>query len=271
MKHGARGEVTRITDIVDNRTAEGFVAEHGLSLLIEHGDERILFDTGAGAALRTNAARLGFDLDGVTRIVLSHSHNDHTGGLGGLAPKCPIHVGDGFDVPCFSRHADGSVQSLAVPPAAKAVLATADVCVGRQFGEIAKGVYLSGRIERTSGEDNGKSFYCDESCTERNYVLEEQALLTEDGFLVTGCCHSGIMNTVQAFRRAVPHIAIRAIVGGLHLCHATDDEIERTGDFLKRLNLERLILLHCTGEVAGAKLKEMLSCPVVWGAAGTSV
>ena len=179
--------MTRITDIVDNRAAEGFVAEHGLSLLIEHGNERILFDTGAGTALRPNAAKLGVDLCGVTRIVLSHSHNDHTGGLGGLAPKCPIHVGDGFDVPCFSKHADGSVHSLVVPPDAQAVLEAADVRVGRQFGEIAKGVYLSGRIERTSGEDNGKSFYCDESCAERNYVLEEQALLTEDGVLVTGC------------------------------------------------------------------------------------
>ena len=77
------------------------------------------------------------------------------------------------------------------------------------------------------------------------------------------------MNTVLAFRHAVPHIAIRTIVGGLHLCNATDEEIERTGDFLKRLNLERLILLHCTGEAAGAKFKEMLSCPVVWGSAGS--
>ena len=94
--------MTRITDIVDNRAAEGFCAEHGLSLLIERGDERILFDTGAGAALRPNATKLGIDLGGVTRIVLSHSHNDHTGGLGGLVPNCPIHVGDGFDVPCFS-------------------------------------------------------------------------------------------------------------------------------------------------------------------------
>ena len=68
---------------------------------------------------------------------------------------------------------------------------------------------------------------------------------------------------------AVPHIAIRMIVGGLHLCHATDDEVERTGDFLAQLKLDQLVLLHCTGEVAGAKLKEMLSCPVVWGAAGS--
>ena len=120
-----------------------------------------------------------------------------------------------------------------------------------------------------TGEDNGKSFYCDGSCAERNYVLEEQALLTEDGVLVTGCCHAGIVNTVQAFRRAVPHIAIRTIVGGLHLCHATEDEVERTGDFLRQLNLARLILLHCTGEAAGAKLDEMLSCPVVWGSAGS--
>lgn len=96
-------------------------------------------------------------------------------------------------------------------------------------------------------------------------------MLTEDGVLVTGCCHAGIMNTVQTFRRAVPHLAIRTIVGGLHLCHATDGEIAQTGGFLKRLNLKRLVLLHCTGEAAGAKLKEMLSCPVVWGAAGTSV
>ena len=93
--------------------------------------------------------------------------------------------------------------------------------------------------------------------------------MTEDDVLVTGCCHAGIMNTVQAFRHAVPHIAIRTIVGGLHLCHATDDEIERTGDFLGQQNLERLVLLHCTGEIAGAKLKEMLSCPVVWGSVGS--
>ena len=79
------------------------------------------------------------------------------------------------------------------------------------------------------------------------------------------------MNTVQAFRRAVPHIAIRTIVGGLHLCNATDEEIERTGDFLRQLNLDRLVLLHCTGESAGAKLKEMLSYPVVWGVAGSAL
>ena len=77
------------------------------------------------------------------------------------------------------------------------------------------------------------------------------------------------MNTVRTFRRAVPHIAIRTIVGGLHLCHATDEEITQTGDFLRQQNLDRLVLLHCTGEVAGAKLKEMLSCPVEWGSAGS--
>ena len=67
----------------------------------------------------------------------------------------------------------------------------------------------------------------------------------------------------------MPHIAIRTIVGGLHLCHATDDEIERTGEFLGQLKLDQLALLHCTGEAAGAKFVEMLSCPVVWGEAGS--
>ena len=54
--------MTRLTDIVDNRASDGFAAEHGLSLLVEHGDERVLFDTGAGAALRPNATKLGIYL-----------------------------------------------------------------------------------------------------------------------------------------------------------------------------------------------------------------
>ena len=86
---------------------------------------------------------------------------------------------------------------------------------------------------------------------------------------MTGCCHAGIANTVTTFRCVAPHVAIRTIVGGLHLGHATDGEIERTGEFLGQLNLERLVLLHCTGEAAGAKLMEMLPCPVMWGKAGS--
>lgn len=261
--------MTRIIDIVDNRATDGFIAEHGLSLLIERGDERILFDTGAGTALHPNATKLGINLENVTRIILSHSHNDHTGGLGTLTPKSPIYIGKGFDVPCFSRHADGTIHSLEVPPQAHTVIATSDIRIISEFTMISDGIYLSGPIDRVTGEDNGKSFFCDKSCTKRNYVPEEQSLLTADGILVTGCCHAGIANTVKTFNRLAPHIPIRIIIGGLHLCHATNTEITYTRDFLSRLNLDKLILLHCTGETASSIFSSTLPYPVICGSAGT--
>jgi len=95
--------VTRIVDIVDNRAGDGLVAEHGLSLLVEHAAERILFDVGAGAALVPNARALGIDLGSITRVVLSHSHYDHTGGLATIRPACPVCVGGGIEAPSFSR------------------------------------------------------------------------------------------------------------------------------------------------------------------------
>ena len=56
--------------------------EHGLSLLIEKDNKRVLFDTGGpkGCAIQ-NASILGEDLSKIDAVVLSHGHNDHTGGL----------------------------------------------------------------------------------------------------------------------------------------------------------------------------------------------
>ena len=73
----------RITTLVENTVSKSdLLAEHGLSLLLETENEAILFDTGQGRALFHNAAKMGVDLSKVDKIVLSHGHSDHTGGLG---------------------------------------------------------------------------------------------------------------------------------------------------------------------------------------------
>ena len=72
-----------VTILVDNQVSqgEGLLAEHGLSMLVEQGDDRVLFDTGQTDICLRNAARLDVRLDGLRAVVLSHGHYDHCGGL----------------------------------------------------------------------------------------------------------------------------------------------------------------------------------------------
>ena len=65
------------------------IGEHGLSILIERGEDRLLFDTGQGMSLLRNASSLGKDLSQVARVALSHGHFDHTGGLADFLDASP--------------------------------------------------------------------------------------------------------------------------------------------------------------------------------------
>ena len=249
--------------LVDTLTEAGYMSEFGLSLFIEANRHKILFDMGAGEALVPNAARMGLDLDSATDIVLSHGHYDHTGGLAKLVPppQIPVYVGRGIVEPCWSLHDDGTKHRITMPPESQAVLAKK--CLVHEinaFTEILPGMFLTGPITRKSGEDCGGHFFSDEACTTPNLIPEEQALLLASGVLITGCCHAGIINTVEACRKTRPDIAIRTIVGGLHLRHASEERLERTAAYLASLNLDRLVLMHCTGENAVEYLRSHLTC-----------
>ena len=71
----------RVTALSDNIPGSGFKSEWGLSLLIEADGCRLLFDTGASSLAVDNAFKAGIELAGIGKIVLSHGHYDHTGGL----------------------------------------------------------------------------------------------------------------------------------------------------------------------------------------------
>ena len=72
----------KITTLVENSVyGKGLQGEHGLSLLVDTGGHRLLFDTGASDLFIRNARMLGIDLKDVDFLVLSHGHRDHTGGL----------------------------------------------------------------------------------------------------------------------------------------------------------------------------------------------
>ena len=69
----------RIVTLSENTVfANGFHAEWGISVLAETEEGNILLDTGNGVSAIQNADRLGIDLSKIDKLVLSHSHADHT-------------------------------------------------------------------------------------------------------------------------------------------------------------------------------------------------
>lgn len=69
--------------LIDNRATEGgdLACEHGLSLYVESNSANFLVDTGASEGFLENARKMGVDVSAVDFCVISHGHDDHTGGL----------------------------------------------------------------------------------------------------------------------------------------------------------------------------------------------
>ena len=72
----------RVAALVENSSAApACESRHGLSLYLETGKHKVLFDVGPNRLFLENAAKLGVDIAAVDTVILSHGHVDHAGGL----------------------------------------------------------------------------------------------------------------------------------------------------------------------------------------------
>ena len=250
-------KMVRITLLVDNQSPPDLAAEHGFSAWIETGDQRILFDSGQGTALDKNAHHLGIDLSRATALVLSHGHYDHTGGVPDfLAANASAKVlfGPGLGTARFSCHPEQTPRAIGI--SAMVDIALRELPPHRR-SEIASPCYLapsigiSGPIPRLAAfEDTGGPFFLDAEQNNPDVINDELAMWFETGkglLVLTGCCHSGLINTVSHIRRISGIERIHAIVGGLHLLNASADRIEQTLRFITDCAPDFLIPCHCTG------------------------
>lgn len=266
-----------ITILVDNRAAPGLMAEHGLSLWIETGDQRILFDTGQGAALVPNAWALGVDLAGTDLLVLSHGHYDHVGGVPHVlrrAGHVEIYCHPGVVMPRYAIR-DGQARAIHMPKESSAAL--------DRFPEqrlhwiqhplsLTESIGLTGPVPRECEfEDTGGPFYLDREGRNADPIEDDLALWirTDEGLVVcVGCCHAGLLNTLQHVQRLNGGMRIRAVIGGFHLLNAGRERLERTVTELLSLDPDQVIPCHCTGEHAAACLLDALGSKGMPGAAG---
>jgi 7,8-dihydropterin-6-yl-methyl-4-(beta-D-ribofuranosyl)aminobenzene 5'-phosphate synthase len=231
---------------------------HGQSFLITIGDEKILYDTGLNSeTLLNNMEALSVSPDEITKLVLSHGHSDHTGGLTGFLDKrttdkvLPLIAHPDFSENKIYKILGFIKKNLASPSLTDSQKSKVEMHLS------AKPVQITGNL-RTTGE-----------ITERNEQqgLEPNALHPENGkyvidplkddlglilstekgeVIITGCAHSGILNICNYVKKTTGN-KIHAIVGGTHMTRFSKDEVKYVASRLvSEYDNPDLYLNHCT-------------------------
>lgn len=197
----------------------------GFSCLIEFGGKTVLFDTGGdGGILLHKMKVLNKAPEAIDIVVLSHSHGDHTGGLGGLLrgkSNSKIYIPESFP-----EDFDRAMKDYR----ATVVRVNAPI-------EICQGFVSTG---------------------EMGHGIKEQSLIvnTQNGtVLVTGCAHPGILEIIEK-AKAIAREDIYMVIGGWHLFSMGEREIKGIIDSFLRMGIQKVAPCHCTGDLAMAMFKK---------------
>jgi 7,8-dihydropterin-6-yl-methyl-4-(beta-D-ribofuranosyl)aminobenzene 5'-phosphate synthase len=251
----------RITCLVNDSVMlySKFWGEHGLAFLIETDTDTVLFDTGTSPEiLAHNLEILNRDLSQVHNIVLSHGHTDHTGALDWALARTEnprLIAAPGVFTERFST-LDGSFSSIGMPLSRAEVEERSKLTLTEETFTIAAGIALTGDVPRRNTYElpdrrmmvkQDDSYVVDTFIDDRSLVLD-----TPDGLvLLAGCCHAGIINTLD-YVRSTFNRPVVAVVGGIHMKGAGQERIERTIETIQRdyPTIVHFYLNHCTGDEA---------------------
>lgn len=256
--------------ILSSMLADAGFGEWGFGALVEVEGRKILFDTGANDdTVSRNLKALGLSLADVDTVILSHDHADHTTGLVPLrhefaaarpAALSTTYVGKGIFLP---RVAPNGAVSDRMTELRKAYEGSGGRVIEIDKPTlIAPGVWLTGPVPRVHPERNWTpgSRIRTVSGDVEDTVPEDMALVfeTDRGLIVLfGCGHAGVINTLAHVRAAISPAPVRAVIGGLHLFDATDEQLKWTAGQLQSFGVQELLGAHCTGLEAVYRIREL--------------
>ncbi len=258
---------TKLTVLCENSVHVPFplIGEHGFSCLIE-GEDATLFDTGQGLGIMNNMKVLGKDPSAFKRIILSHGHYDHTGGLMQVLKsrdgKTPVHVhptafkakvaqiptgGDPIEVPIGMRATREEYES-----------AGAEFVPISGYQAITGGIQALSEVARPKGwatwdtrlkQKEGDTTISDPFDDDVSLLIE-----TDSGPVVLlGCAHAGIVEILNDLSKRSGHKEFHAVIGGTHLESAPEEYVKKAIDTLRAYGVKKVAVSHCTGFARAAR------------------
>jgi len=267
-----------------------YFAEHGLAMSIEikQGEEtkKYLLDAGGPkSSIISNAEAMSIDFKDYDKLILSHGHVDHFGGLMSVLPKlkegCEIILTPNsynqniILVPKSNQEfytpeelterfrelqkEDAFIINIKLPSMNRNMIENLvdqnklKIVESEKPIKLTKGITTSGEIEIFDEKELTKGIYLMKRRKdfEKNSFRDENSIyinIKDKGLVViTGCGHSGIVNTIKHGQKLTGINKIYAVIGGFHKEWEKTENIEESVQFIEGLNPEITCGMHCTG------------------------
>ena len=267
-----------VTVLVDNDTLidRYYTAEPALSILLEGGGTKVLFDTGYSDVFLRNADKMGITLLDLDCVVLSHGHIDHTGGLGYLIQRLTEAIFEGrpFRTPdliahpfCLCPRPTPKFPDIGSQISEDRARLHFRVRTSREPIWITDRLVFLGEIPRRFAFEpvapGPRTLVMPDGSRTPDLLLDDSALayVSPQGLLlITGCSHAGICNITEYAREICGERRIVDIIGGLHLLEPSTVQLAGTCEYLKDVAPVVVHACHCTSLPSLVALSS--ACPV---------
>jgi 7,8-dihydropterin-6-yl-methyl-4-(beta-D-ribofuranosyl)aminobenzene 5'-phosphate synthase len=255
-----------------------FIENHGQAFLIKSEKQQTLFDTGQiGKYLLHNMKELDIDPNDINTVVISHGHNDHSGGLNALVKARTIKEPIDVIVHPIALQPKGSyktkakkeMKDIGFPKIPDNIKEKINLIITAEPYKITSYLSTIGEVKHRPFKDgtskshlyyNNNEWQADKMIEDLNIVLQTKSGLV----IICGCCHAGLLNSLEQVSKQFPGKNIEAIIGGTHMVRFSGEEVDFVAKKLDEdYHKPKLYFNHCSGKNVIDQLRETFGNEII--------